>query len=533
MMMMETKIFYSEKRNNTNDLFTNNRIDGGVWNTTTPYFSLNGSFGDNETNADNNDKGGVAFCDFDNDGDFDIVWTNRGVNQIWEQTGLRTGNFTKRGLPKYMLDADDVDGCGCGDVDLDGDMDLFFTDDNNGGDLTHENASYLLLNNFDPTNPAQNFTFSRFLYEDADGGIQVDENGESMSFVDYDNDGDLDIFVVVDGDDNQLWRNNLLTSASADADKKYIKIRVVLQNPTTITTQIFERNLIGSTLILYNDAMTEMVSGIKEINGGRGHGSQDPNVVTFGVPDASASYKLVVKTPAINNSRNIDTISIVPNLANNTPLMRNDQTYTVAYASNDFADFETCNQEVLPITLLYFRPRVENERVWLNWETAIEINNDFFTVERSLDGTGFIPIATVQGAGNSKNSIFYEQEDVEPVQGTAYYRLKQTDFDGKFSYSRIVQVDLSKEFESEFVFFPNPTKGNSIKLKGTLLTASELYLQLYSLDGQRAKLKVLSGEQGTNTWEISLGDLPSGIYVAQLTNRDGKLVDSSKIIIEK
>ena len=91
------------------------------------------------------------------------------------------------------------------------------------------------------------------------------------------------------------------------------------------------------------------------------------------------------------------------------------------------------------------------------WTTATEINNDYFDVERSADGTLFEHIATIKSEGNSYETKNYFTIDENPNKGINYYRLKQVDIGGKdYSYSAIVSVIVGKT--SNFIVYPNPTK---------------------------------------------------------------------------
>jgi uncharacterized repeat protein (TIGR01451 family) len=88
----------------------------------------------------------------------------------------------------------------------------------------------------------------------------------------------------------------------------------------------------------------------------------------------------------------------------------------------------------LPIDLLAFNSKVRPDRVELNWTTGTEINNDYFTIERSRDLYGWEVMGFVEGAGNSSVPLSYSYSDLRPLDGVGYYRLKQTDFDGKYEY---------------------------------------------------------------------------------------------------
>jgi hypothetical protein len=115
-----------------------------------------------------------------------------------------------------------------------------------------------------------------------------------------------------------------------------------------------------------------------------------------------------------------------------------------------------CTGTPLPIELLNFDAMPDAGKVKVEWVTATEINNDYFTVERSIDGLGFSPVGVVDGAGNSANILDYDFIDTDPYQGTSYYRLKQTDFNGDFSYSQVEAVNLSGM--DIIQVFPNPAE---------------------------------------------------------------------------
>jgi hypothetical protein len=99
---------------------------------------------------------------------------------------------------------------------------------------------------------------------------------------------------------------------------------------------------------------------------------------------------------------------------------------------------------LLPITLLYFKGKnKQNKFSRLTWETALEINNNGFEIEKSLDGFSFYTIGWVTGNGNSTVSHLYKFDDYKiELGGTYYYRLKQVDYDGQFEYSNMVSVNF-------------------------------------------------------------------------------------------
>lgn len=108
---------------------------------------------------------------------------------------------------------------------------------------------------------------------------------------------------------------------------------------------------------------------------------------------------------------------------------------------------------ILPIELVSFDARFENDQVALYWTTLSEKGNDYFTIERSQDGFNFNAIERINGAGDSYIALNYRTYDQHPQSGINYYRLKQTDYNGDFSYSHI---DVVKIQEGSVRLYPNP-----------------------------------------------------------------------------
>jgi len=109
---------------------------------------------------------------------------------------------------------------------------------------------------------------------------------------------------------------------------------------------------------------------------------------------------------------------------------------------------------VLPITLTNFDVNCNGSEKNISWATASEINNDYFTIERSSDAINFEEIGRIDGAGNSNINLNYSFTDVLSIPKIVYYRLKQTDFNGEFSYSEIKSASCIRE--GDFSVYPNP-----------------------------------------------------------------------------
>ncbi|MEM9051146.1 MAG: PA14 domain-containing protein [Bacteroidota bacterium] len=126
----------------------------------------------------------------------------------------------------------------------------------------------------------------------------------------------------------------------------------------------------------------------------------------------------------------------------------------------------------LPIELIDFKAEVVNNSfIELSWQTATEINNDYFTIERSMDASNWEILGFVSGSGNSNVVLSYSSLDGNPFTGLSYYRLKQTDFDGYYSYSDVVLVNVIPS--NQVRIYPNHTQG-LVTLRGSSLKKEEI-----------------------------------------------------------
>ncbi len=162
----------------------------------------------------------------------------------------------------------------------------------------------------------------------------------------------------------------------------------------------------------------------------------------------------------------------------------------------------------LPVTLLYFNANSNNNKIELSWQTASEINNDYFTIERSNNKINWEYINQVEGAGTYNGIISYEAVDNEPLIGVSYYRLKQTDFDGKYSYSGVVAVN-SIAINSVSIF-PNPANDIITLTNVDVFTDS---IKIYNAFGQDVSRLIKFDVQNERTVVIDLSRLSKGLYM--------------------
>ena len=184
--------------------------------------------------------------------------------------------------------------------------------------------------------------------------------------------------------------------------------------------------------------------------------------------------------------------------------------------------FEVTN---LPIELLYFNAKaIDNKEVQLTWETITELNNDYFTVERSANGTDWEYVGKVSGSGTTTENRLYELMDDDPYFGDSYYRLKQTDYDGTYAYSETRTVYLSRNIELSI--YPNPTPGAlTIEVESSSKEDLLLTYELISLRGEVLMEGVLEFPYHT----MDLSKLSEGAYWLKAKAGDAAIV-SKRII---
>jgi len=170
----------------------------------------------------------------------------------------------------------------------------------------------------------------------------------------------------------------------------------------------------------------------------------------------------------------------------------------------------------LPIELLTFNAEPENSSVRLNWITTTEINNDYFEIERSSNGSEFIPIHKMRGGGTSTQTLEYNLTDFEPLTGTSYYRLKQVDFDGKFTYSDILPVKFAAS-KQLCTIQPNPATAN---VEVVLYISSEKVIPVRIMNAMGAIIfeKEWSVHEGINRLPIDVAQFAKGVYFVTLEN---------------
>lgn len=166
-----------------------------------------------------------------------------------------------------------------------------------------------------------------------------------------------------------------------------------------------------------------------------------------------------------------------------------------------------------PVEFVYFKGKVEKNRVILDWQTASEVNNEVFDLEHSIDGQTWRRLSSINGQGTSFELQNYTFLHNNPSKGYNYYRLKQIDFDGAFKYSDVVSIELL-EPDGQFGLQvkPNPVQNGFMTINLPEIEAESISMEIFSYAGIKVQEHNLTEKEVI----INVSDLFPGIYLVQL-----------------
>jgi hypothetical protein len=211
-------------------------------------------------------------------------------------------------------------------------------------------------------------------------------------------------------------------------------------------------------------------------------------------------------------------------LSNGTDYVKSDNWGT--FSPFTFASKSKSNP--LPVELLSFNAKPRDIVVDVFWSTASELNNDYFIIERSIDGIEFFPIAIVNGAGTSNATLEYSCTDNDPFTGKSYYRLKQTDFDGQFEIFDPVAVTINEQQTFSYTVYPNPaTKILNIVYENADENA---FIEINNLLGKIIFSQSLEKSDQLNKITLDISGFEKGIYFVKIMSAG--TITVKKIVIQ-
>jgi hypothetical protein len=245
-----------------------------------------------------------------------------------------------------------------------------------------------------------------------------------------------------------------------------------------------------------------------------------------------AGYHFPGSDEGIPNSFNFRSLNISAYVANQPTVyvrFRHKALYAFYWAIDNIT--VTSNGSALPVKFSEFSGISKSGQNHLQWKTSTEINNSGFELERSLDGIKFAGLKFVHSKspdGNSNSELRYEYTDANPVGGKQYYRLKQIDQDGNFTYSNIVVLKSKGRNYFSSSIFPNPVISQvNLVLHSAMQERSRL--QVFDIAGRMVVDKTVQLEQGKNTIQFPAGQLKSGTYFTRFLFSDGSSVEQKFI----
>ncbi len=177
------------------------------------------------------------------------------------------------------------------------------------------------------------------------------------------------------------------------------------------------------------------------------------------------------------------------------------------------------NLFIIPITLVDFKAVKNKNQVSLSWNTVSEIDNKGFYIERSADAVNFKTIGfenTKAAGGNSSLNIDYTFTDIEPFQSYNYYRLKQVDINGKYTYSKVLLVRFDKEFYINNIFPSPATTTLHIQVESPVNSNGNLIIS--DAGGKIITRRSIVINKGISSFDVDVKGMAKGMYVLKINN---------------
>lgn len=251
-------------------------------------------------------------------------------------------------------------------------------------------------------------------------------------------------------------------------------------------------------------------------------GSTDANLVSATATLFYVADDYVTQPASLRVAKSNDVLGLWENRGGSVDLAAKSVTTGVF---RTFCDLCLANDEnganPLPITLLQFSATADAQDVLLSWQTSSEVNNDYFTLERSYDARSFVAIAEIEGAGTTSALNAYNYTDENQPAGIVYYRLKQTDFDGTASYSNVVKVYVLERESAltDFLIFPNPSSMSAITMRVSADEEKQVKLDVVNVFGQVVYSGSIELVQGVSEYSLqNIFVLEKGKYFIIINN---------------
>jgi hypothetical protein len=287
--------------------------------------------------------------------------------------------------------------------------------------------------------------------------------------------------------------------------------------PVTVNNMVSARNFsinVGTTVTSPTDA-TKVVNLQWDITPSNASGNNAD--LTFSWPASSQASGFGYVSGMLLQVGHYNTGTSTWDVAKTGTISGSDPYSVTGTGFTNFSPFAVGSLGALPVELVDFKAVAKDNTTLLNWSTASEKNNDHFEVERSYNATNWQTITTVKGHGTTNLPQQYNYTDVQANAGLNYYRLKQVDDNGAFTYSKIVSVLVGKG--SALKTYPNPA-ATELTILGMDESGS-----IQILDGTGKLIKTV---QGTNL--LNINDLPNGVYFVRGFDAAGAAFGTTRFV---
>jgi hypothetical protein len=301
----------------------------------------------------------------------------------------------------------------------------------------------------------------------------------------------------INGDNITINSNHNVTAASLDVD-----------NNATFTVKSNSNLFINGNLVIKNNLILN-ITGTLTVTGNLT--AQNGSNVTV-----NGGGLLKVNGNASFDNNAVVTVNGNLNVGGNlsfgsNPTFTGSGFVSTGSGCNYWSGSGSCSMGSLPVKLLSFEATPANGSVKLSWKTASEKNNNFFTLERTADGKTYQAIGTVPGAGTTVNVSSYAFEDTNALKGRSYYRLSQTDFDGKTETFPAVTIDVADTDEeaAAIQIYPNPLAGSVLTV--SIADPKDGVLEVVDSRGNRVLSQIVS--EGEKVVQLIMDDnITPGVY---------------------
>jgi hypothetical protein len=288
---------------------------------------------------------------------------------------------------------------------------------------------------------------------------------------------------------------------------------------TTITNSIYWGSTAGFHPLFHysGDGTPEIIISYSIVD------AADCASIKFGIDVTCGAGMLYNQNPLFVNGYDLDVNSPAVNAGDNNTIGNTGVSVDIHSDSRiqmgmvDLGVDETPYGLVLPVELVNFDVKnYTNNSALLIWNTASEIDNDYFTIEHSRDGIAYEGIGKVHGAGTTDRAQSYSFIDDQPFQGINYYRLKQTDFDGQYSYSEVRTLVFDNKDHAPSVY-PNPAdEVLFVDLGGSIENDATRHYAIFDWSGKQIATGQLQSAYGLANVSLNNNNLQSGVYLLKV-----------------